>query len=175
MAQKTTPEKVCKVMTLWSVNQNLRETSRELGIPLSTVKDIVDRNKDTEKWKRIRTQKQDEFVEKATEIIDKGLILLRRRLNRAINEEESLDLLIEEIFSTDKEEISQDEKNRLVTKIKQMQMQNVKDITTAIGTLYDKRALSRGESTQNIDFATNFDLNKLMDIAGYTKKEDADD
>lgn len=47
-------------------------------------------------------------------------------------------------------------------------------LTTAIGTLYDKRALSRGESTQNVDFATNFDLNKLIDIAGYQKKVDGE-
>ena len=45
-------------------------------------------------------------------------------------------------------------------------------LTTAIGTLYDKRALSRGETTQNIDFATNFDLDKLINIAGYQKKAD---
>ena len=47
-------------------------------------------------------------------------------------------------------------------------------LTTAMGTLYDKRALSRGESTQNVDFATNFDLNKLIDIAGYQKKDDSE-
>lgn len=47
-------------------------------------------------------------------------------------------------------------------------------LTTAIGTLYDKRALSRGETTQNIDFATNFDIGKLIDLAGYTKKEDSE-
>ena len=45
-------------------------------------------------------------------------------------------------------------------------------LTTALGTVYDKRALSRGETTQNIDFATNFDLDKLINIAGYQKKAD---
>lgn len=45
-------------------------------------------------------------------------------------------------------------------------------LTIAIGTLYDKRALSKGEMTQNHGFATNFDLGKLIDIAGYTKKDD---
>jgi hypothetical protein len=59
-----------------------------------------------------------------------------------------------------------------VNKIKNMQLHNLKDITTAIGTLYDKRALSRGEMTQNVNFATNFDVDKLLDIAGYTKKDD---
>lgn len=47
----------------------------------------------------------------------------------------------------------------------------INHITTAIGTLYDKRALAKGEMTQNINFATNFDLDKIIDIAGYTKKD----
>lgn len=45
-------------------------------------------------------------------------------------------------------------------------------LTTAMGTLYDKRALSKGDLTQNVGFATNFDLDKLLDISGYTKKDD---
>jgi hypothetical protein len=55
-----------------------------------------------------------------------------------------------------------------------MQVQNIKDLTTAIATLYDKRALNQGDSTQNIDFATNFNLDKIIDIAGYTKRDDAE-
>ena len=48
----------------------------------------------------------------------------------------------------------------------------INHLTTAIGTLYDKRALAKGEMTQNVGFATNFDLDKLVDIAGYTKKDE---
>ena len=44
--KKTSPEMIYKVMTSWIVTQNLRETSRNLDIPLSTVKDIVDKHKD---------------------------------------------------------------------------------------------------------------------------------
>ena len=45
-------------------------------------------------------------------------------------------------------------------------------LSTVIGTMYDKRALAKGEMTQNVGFATNFDVEKLIDIAGYKKKED---
>ena len=45
-------------------------------------------------------------------------------------------------------------------------------LTTAMGTLYDKRALSNGEMTQNVGFATNLSLEKLAEISGYGKKED---
>jgi hypothetical protein len=170
--KKTEPEMVYKVMATYFNTHNYRETARLLEMPVATVKDIVDNNSDKDEFIKLRTQKENEFADKSTEIIDKGLLLLNRRLSRAIDEEESLDLLIDEIYSTDREELSQDEKNRLVTKIRSLQLQDIKAITTAIGTLFDKRALTRGEMTQNVNFATNFDIDKLMDIAGYTKKAD---
>ena len=45
-------------------------------------------------------------------------------------------------------------------------------LSTVIGTMYDKRALAKGEMTQNIGFATNLDINKLAEVAGF-KKEDS--
>ena len=47
-------------------------------------------------------------------------------------------------------------------------------LTTAIGTLYDKRALSRGEMTQNVGFATNLSIDKLAEISGYKKDVDSE-
>lgn len=170
--KKTKPEDVYKIMALWFTNYNLRETSRELGIPLTTVKEVVDKHKTKPEFEQLRTEKQAEFSQKATEIIEKGLLLLNRRLNRAIESEEELDDLIDEVYFADKDEMSYTEKQAIINKIKNLQVQNIKDITTAIGTLYDKRALSRGEMTQNINFATNFDLDKLLDISGYTKKDE---
>jgi hypothetical protein len=170
--KKTSPDVVYQVMALWFTNYNMRETARTLSLPLSTVKDIVDKNKNADNFAELRTQTEKAFAQKTTEIIEKGLILLNKRLNRAIEHEEDLDDLIDEIWDIDDDEMSYKDKDKLVNKIKTLQLQNIKDITTAIGTLYDKRALSRGESTQNIDFATNFDLDKLLDISGYTKKAD---
>lgn len=170
--KKTSPQDVNNIMALWFTNYNLRETSRELGIPLTTVKDIVDKNKNAEEFEQLRTQTEKAFARKTTEIIEKGLLLLNKRLNRAIEHEEDLDDLIDEIWDMDEDEMSFKEKDKLVNKIKTLQLHNIKDITTAIGTLYDKRALSRGEMTQNLGFATNLDLDKLVDIAGYTKKAD---
>ena len=44
-------------------------------------------------------------------------------------------------------------------------------LTTALGTLYDKRALSKGEMTQNVGFATNLSIDKLAEISGFAKKD----
>ena len=173
--KKTSPQDVHNIMALWFTNYNLRETSRELDIPLSTVKEVVDKNKFKPEFEQLRTQTEKAFAQKTTEIIEKGLLLLNKRLDKAISHEEDLEVLIDEIFATDREELSNEEKNRLVNRIKALQIQNIKDITTAIGTLYDKRALSRGEMTQNVNFATNISIDKLAEISGYKKTDDTDE
>ena len=137
--QKTSPEQIYKVMTSWAITKNLRETSRNLGMPLGTVKDIVDKHKDLPEYQQLQTQKQEEFSEKASAIID---MLLDRITKELADGEKEIPL---------------------------------NHLTTAMGTLYDKRALSKGEMTQNVGFATNISLDKLASISGYAKKEDDED
>jgi hypothetical protein len=69
----------------------------------------------------LSNEKQDEFVDKATKIIDKALDRLTRMLE-------------------DKEE-------RIA----------VNNLSTVIGTLYDKRALAKGESTTNASMTIKMD------------------
>ena len=136
--KKTAPDVIYQVMTSYAITRNMNETSRALNMPYSTVKDIVDGNIDKDEFKKLREEKESEFAEKSSRIID---LLLERIENEVLDNERDIPL---------------------------------NHLTTAIGTLYDKRALSRGDSTQNIDFATNFDIDKLVDIAGYIKKDDAE-
>ena len=135
--KKTSPEVIYQVMTSYLITHNYRETARDLNMPVATVKNIVDDNKDKDEFAKLRTQKEQEFADKASRIID---LLLERVENEVLDDEKDIPL---------------------------------NHLTTALGTLYDKRALSRGETTQNIDFATNSEtLGKLFEIAGYQKKAD---
>lgn len=148
--KKTPPEVIYKIMTSWAITNNYKETARELDLPYMTVKNIVDNNKDNPEFVKLRDEKMKEFSAKASEIIQKGLTLLNKRLDRAIASEEDLDVLIDEIYATPKEKLSQEEKNRLVAKVRALQLQDIRAITTAIGTLYDKKALADGTSTDNV-------------------------
>ena len=169
--KKTPPEVIYAVMVSWSITDNLSETAEKLNMPVTTVKGIVDKNKDKEEFVKLRNEKKNEFADKATKIIDNAMLLLDRRFNRAIEQEENLDVLIDEIYSTPKEELSQDEKNRLVQKVRALQLQDVKAITTAVGTLFDKRALAEGKPTANVQFDVGDDkLKKLAELAGYVRK-----
>lgn len=158
-------------MTSWVITNNYKETARELDLPYMTVKSIVDKNRDKPEFVKLRNEKMNEFSSRASEIIQKGLTLLNKRLDRAIASEEDLDILIDEIYATDKEELSQDEKNRLVNKIRTLQVQNMKDITTAIGTLFDKKALADGKPTERTEIIGGDKLSKLAELAGYERKQ----
>lgn len=158
-------------MTSWVITNNYKETARGLGVPFSTVKDIVEKYKDEPEFVKLRREKAAEFSDRASEIIQKGLTLLNKRLDRAIASEEDLDLLIDEIFATDKEELSQDEKIRLVNKIRSLQLQDIRAITTAIGTLYDKKALADGKPTDITEIVGGEKLDKLAELAGYERRE----
>ena len=135
--KKTDYKTIYKVMTSWFATHNYEEVARQLKMPPTTVKEIVKANKDKDEFVELRRQKQDEFADKASVLIDKIL----ERINNEIDDcEKDIPL---------------------------------NHLTTAMGTLYDKRALSQGDLTQNVGFATNFDLDKLLDISGYTKKDDS--
>ena len=148
--QKTSPETIYKVVASYAVTGNYSQTSRETGVPLATVKDIVDKNADNPEFEKLRSETKANFADKATSIIDKGMKLLERRFNRAIEQEEVLDLFIDEISCTPNTVMSQQEKTALITKLRGLQLQDTRAITTAIGTLYDKRALAEGSSTDNV-------------------------
>ena len=168
--KKLTDQEIYDIMTSYAVTSNLNETARELGIAVSTVKGVVDKNINKEEFEKLRIQKKEEFADKASRIIDKGLELIDRRLTQALECQDKLDKLIDEIDSTSDEEMSYKDKVSAINLIREAQLQKIKDVTTAVGTLYDKRALARGETTQNIDFVTNSEtFGKLLEIAGYSK------
>lgn len=71
-------------MTSWTVSKNYKETARELELPVTTVKSIVDKNKDKPEFVKLRNEKEHDFSKKADRIINKAL----ERLERAIENEE---------------------------------------------------------------------------------------
>lgn len=119
--KKTDSITIYKVMISYITTRNYSETARQLDMPESTVRKIIDDNKDNEEFAKLCEEKRDEFVDKATRIIDKAL----DRLDKVLG---------------DKEE-----------KIP------VNNLSTVIGTLYDKRALAKGESTTNASMTIKMD------------------
>lgn len=82
--KKTSPELIYKIMTSWAITRNYKETADNLRLAVSTVKKIVDEHIHEEKFERLCNEKEQEFSQKASRIIDKAL----NRLERDIDDED---------------------------------------------------------------------------------------
>lgn len=153
--KKTDNETIYKVMLSVFSTGNYSETARQLNMPITTVEKIYKDNENKEEFVKLCKQKKDEFAEKATRIIDKATNLMEKRIDLATNHEDELEEIINEIWNTDKKEMNETKKKMLVNKIAGMQLYSLKELAVAVGTMYDKRNLAEGKSTEN----TKLDIN----------------
>ncbi len=170
MAQgkKTDNETIYKIMLSYFVTRNYSETGRELGIDESTIRHIVKENINKDEFKKLYEQKKEEFVRTADRIINKGTRLLEKRLNIALENQDELDDLLFETYHANREEVSQTEKVGIAKKINKIQINSLIEITTAIGTLYDKKKIAEGGESSNetpnvnINIIDNSNLEKAL-------------
>ena len=85
--KKTPPETIYAVMTSWAVTDNLKTTADELGLPVTTVKGIVEKNKNKPEFVKLRNKKKEDFSKRADGIIKKALCRLERDID---NEEKDI-------------------------------------------------------------------------------------
>lgn len=87
MAQgkKTDIKTIYAIIASWAITGNYSETSRVLNIPVKTVEKIVKDNKDNEEFERLISRMREDFENEASEIINKGLKMLNRRLDIALH------------------------------------------------------------------------------------------
>lgn len=153
--KKTDNETIYKIMISMFSTNNFSETSRQLNIPVTTVEKIYKDNKGKEEFVKLCNEKKEEFTETATRIINKATSLMEQRIDLATEHENELEEIIDEIWLTDKKEMNETKKKALVSKIAGMQLYSLKELSVAIGTMYDKRALAKGENTANSKFEVN--------------------
>lgn len=53
----------------------------------------------------------------------------------------------------------------MISKIKALELHKLSEISTAVGTLYDKRALAQGQSTEN----TTIEIKMPQDVMKYAE------
>ncbi len=153
--KRYSPEIKEKAYMMSACGSSAYEISRKLNVPRQTVEGWIKarRAADPDKYEAIRENARKGFVEQATGIIDKGMELLDRRITTALDFEKELDKLLSDL--EDGKVASVTELRNIAAKLEQLKIYNLKDITTAIGTLYDKRALAKGEATEHLEITPN--------------------
>lgn len=150
---KTDNKKIAEIMTSYALTNSYNKTAKECGVSDKTVKSVIEKNK--EQFAKISEEKKELFQDKANKIIDKQLQLLDRRVNTALDNEDALEEIIEMVWEQDKKELNETQKKTIVNKIRKMQLNSLSEITTSMGTLYDKMRLAKGETTSNDKFDVN--------------------
>ena len=133
--------------------------ARELKLPRSTVKswkedyDKKAQEDGEDTIAKLRQKKKEQFVEDAWRLVDKVKTILERRLDRAIQSEDKMDELLEEILQLDYKQLTVQQRKALYTRISALKIEDIKALSTVLGTLYDKQALANKEATQIVDFS----------------------
>lgn len=162
--KKTDLATIYKIMISMYSTGNFSETARQLDIPRKTVESVYHRNIEKEEFAKLRQEKTEEFITKASRIIDKATNLIEKRIDTATKSQEDFDELMNVIDDTD---ISTQQKKNIANKIGKMQLNNLSEVTTALGTLYDKRALAQGKPTANVHTSYEEMLKKVSDADEY--------
>ena len=110
---------VIAVMSNYLLTNSFTETARQLELPISTVESIYKSNKDKPEFGRVREKIEDKFITKATQLIEKSMNLIEQKIDEAVIDDNARKAI------------------------------RLSELASITNTLYDKRALAQGESTEN--------------------------
>ncbi len=157
-----------KALALLAVyDNNALKVAKELGLPYSSVANWkYDKKKEEELGKseqeleQLRQDNKKQFINNAWDIISKAQNLLERRLNRAIECEDEIDRLIDELIEDD--DLGEQQRKAILSKLKSLKLEDTRELSTVLGTLYDKQALANKEATSIVE--GNIGVKKFEDL-----------
>ena len=145
--QKYSDEDKEKAYALCLDGETASNISKRLKIPESTIRTWL-KNKPPDEFDEFREEKKRArtraFIEQADGIIRNGMNILASRFERALKKEAELDELLSAV--SEDEDMSPKQKEALIRKLKELQLSDVRSLTIAVATLYDKRELAEGQT-----------------------------
>lgn len=147
----------------YTVLGNWELVSRKMGIPVNTLKSWWRRHPpDMDEYAEKRREVREGFIETASRAIENGAELINRRMELALKHQRELEELMNDVPA---DEMTATQKKELLAKIRSIELHKLSEISTAIGTLYDKRALAQGQSTEN----TTIEIKMPQDVMKYAE------
>ena len=129
------------------LTDTVASVARQLGRPWSTIKDWKREFERDDSFVKLREKRKEKFVNDAWNLIDMSRRIIERRLVRAIEGEDILDELCDEIL----EDVTPEKKKAIRDKFTALKLENIKDVAVVLGTIYDKQALANKEPTSIVD------------------------
>lgn len=175
-------EKQIEVMRAYlAAGNSLSETARKMGLPKSTVATWKKRfesevaSTEVEEDEQARTQKgaparvgegrtfeelrtfnQERFIADAGEIVAGAQSLIKYNLEKAFEQREKIDEVID-LLAERGAVLSDKELRRVLLMLLELKAPDIGKLSSVMGTMYDKRALARGEPTENLGGTIKFE------------------
>lgn len=131
---------------LYAVCGNVTEVAERMGIPRTTVSGWL-KNAPSDDLSVLRHKQKELFITDAWRVIGDAQEVLRRRLERALSQEDAIDEIISEVMDTPDAELSRDAKNSLIKKLSVLRCDDLSKVAVVLGTMYDKAALAAKDTT----------------------------
>lgn len=150
-------EKREQVKALLATGLAKNDVAKRCKVSWSTVDSIS--KEEPDKIENFREQKRMQFVDRLWNSMDKALGLADKRIQMALDGAEKLDELTEAILDSDIDTRRAAELQQAIANVTSIPLSH---ISTFIGTVYDKQALMKGESTANTNMTVTLegDLDK---------------
>lgn len=178
--QKLEEKQIEVMRAYLAAGTSLAETARKMGLPKSTVatwkkrfegekpataNDLDLERPRTEKgagaralgesqgsgqtFEELRTMNTEQFIRDAGEIVGMSQQLVKHDLAYAIEHRAKIDKAID-VLCRRGEELTTQELKACVKVLLELKLPDIGKLSSVMGTMYDKRALARGEPTENI-------------------------
>lgn len=104
-----------------------------------------------EEFNAAREARKEEFASRAWESIRMAHDLIDKRIRRALEQEEQMDRIVEEIERLPEKEVTDYDRRELRKLMSNIRVDDVAKISTVMGVLYDKQALASKDATAIVD------------------------
>lgn len=146
-----------KVKALLTTGKAKNAIAKQVGVSWATVDKIS--KEEPDKLEKIREDKRSQFINRLWSSMDEALKLADKRIALAIDANQKLDELSEMIGDAD---LLPKQISELQHAIDSITSVPLGQISTFIGTIYDKHALMTGGKTQDIGLTYEDQLKKLL-------------
>ncbi len=144
-----------RVIAFLATNMSIAEIHRKTGVAESTIrswkKQYLEDNPNA--LSELRAQKCAGFAAVAFSDMEKAQRIMGRRLDRVESDEDVIDEVIQIVKKAGPEELSKEDKKRIIKMLGDLRFDDAGKLSTVIGVLYDKAALASGEPTVNVSGA----------------------
>ena len=178
--QKLEEKQIEVMRAYLAAGSSLAETARKMGLPKSTVATWKKRFEDEkpsasdeldlerprpqkgagaralgesqgsgQTFEELRTMNTEQFIRDAGEIVAMSQQLVRYDLEQAIKQRKKIDRVID-ILHERGMALEPQELRAAVKVLTELKLPDIGKLSSVMGTMYDKRALARGEPTENI-------------------------